>query len=86
MADVAAGLMVAIVLAVRGMNRMDAGSGRTADGVPSPDRAPVLGFGALALALGATAVLLLRIGHRGIGAVPLTLCVFLTVHTLRSWP
>ncbi|MFE6094794.1 inner-membrane translocator [Streptomyces massasporeus] len=85
-ADVAAGLLVAIVLAVRGMNRMDAGSGRTAAAVPPPDWAPVLGFGALALALGVTAVVLLRIGNRGIGAVQLTLCVFLAVHALRSWP
>ncbi|MFF7767345.1 inner-membrane translocator [Streptomyces massasporeus] len=82
----AAGLLVAVVLVARGWNRRGAGSGRTAAGVPTPDWAPVLGFGALALALGVTAVLLLRIGHRVIGAVQLTLCVFLAVHTLRSWP
>ncbi|MFJ7179433.1 hypothetical protein ACIQXA_24230 [Streptomyces massasporeus] len=50
----------------------------------------MLGFGALALALalafGVTAIVLLRVGHRGIGAVQLTLCDFLVVHTLRSWP
>ena len=40
----------------------------------------------VALALGVTAVVLLRIGNRGIGAVQLTLCVFLAVHALRSWP
>ncbi|MEU9228620.1 inner-membrane translocator [Streptomyces massasporeus] len=85
-ADVAAGLLVALVLVARGWNRMDAGSGRTAADVPPPDWAPVLGFGALALALGVTAVVLLRIGHRFIGAAQLTLCVFLTIHTLRSWP
>ncbi|MFF5844092.1 inner-membrane translocator [Streptomyces massasporeus] len=85
-ADVAAGLLVAVVLVARGWNRMGAGSGRTAAGVPSPDWGPVLGFGGLALALGVTAVLLLRVGHRVIGAVQLTLCVFLAVHTLRSWP
>jgi hypothetical protein len=54
--------------------------------VPPPDWAPVLGFGALALALGVTAVALLRIGNRGIGAVQLTLCVFLAVHALGYWP
>ncbi|MDG9724765.1 MULTISPECIES: inner-membrane translocator [unclassified Streptomyces] len=86
MADVAAALLVAIVLAARGLGRTDAGSGQTAIGVPSLDWAPVLGFGALALVVGVTAVVLLRIGHRVIGAVQLTLCVFLTVHTLGSWP
>ncbi|QOV33386.1 inner-membrane translocator [Streptomyces ferrugineus] len=86
MADVAATLLVVIVLAVRGLGRRNAGSGQTAIGVPTVDWAPVLGFGALALAVGVTAVVLLRIGHRVIGAVQLTLCVFLTVHTLGSWP
>ncbi|WP_031106960.1 hypothetical protein [Streptomyces sp. NRRL S-146] len=85
-ADVAAGLLVAIVLVARGWNRMGAGSARTAADAPPPDWAPVLGFGALALALGVTAVVLLRIGHRVIGAAQLTLYVFLVVHTLRSWP
>ncbi|MGI5413845.1 inner-membrane translocator [Streptomyces chartreusis] len=85
-ADVAAGLLVVIVLAVRGLGRMDAGSGRTATSVPPPDWAPVLGFGALALTVGVTAVVLLRIGHRVIGAVQLTLCVLLAVHALSSWP
>jgi hypothetical protein len=83
-ADVAAGMLVVIVLAVRGLGRMDADSGQTATSVPPPDWAPVLGFRALALAVGVTAVVLLRIGHQGIGAVQLTLCVFLAVHTLRS--
>jgi hypothetical protein len=85
-ADVAAGMLVVIVLAVRGLGRVDAGSGQTATSVPPPDWAPVLGFGALALAVGVTAVVLLRIGHRVIGAVQLTLCVFLAVRTLGSWP
>ncbi|MFD0433281.1 inner-membrane translocator [Streptomyces chartreusis] len=85
-ADVAAGLLVVIVLAVRGLGRMDDGSGRTATGVPPVDWAPVLGFGSLALAVGVTAVVLLRIGHQVIGAVQLTVCVLLAVHTLWSWP
>ncbi|MFB6638229.1 inner-membrane translocator [Streptomyces chartreusis] len=84
-ADVAAGLLVVIVLAVRGLGRMDAGSGQTVTSVPR-DWAAVLGFGALALAVGVTAVVLLRIGHRVIGAVQLTLCVLLAIHTLWSWP
>lgn len=85
-ADVAAGLLVVIVLAVRGLGRMDAGSGQIVTSVPTRDWAPVLGFGALALAVGVTAVVLLRIGHRVIGAVQLTLCVLLAVHALWSWP
>ncbi|MEU9205444.1 inner-membrane translocator [Streptomyces sp. NPDC048332] len=85
-ADAAAGLLVVIVLAVRGLDRMGSGSGRTATGMPPLDRAPVLGFGALALAAGITAVVLLRIGHRAIGAVQLTFCVLLAVQALRSWP
>jgi hypothetical protein len=85
-ADAAAGLLVVIVLAARRLGRTDTGSGRTATSVPPPDWAPVLGFGALALALGVTAVALLRIGNRGIGAVQLTLCVFLAVHALGYWP
>lgn len=85
-ADVAAGLLVVIVLAVRGLGRMDTGSGQAATTVPPLDWAPVLGFGSLALGAGVTAVVLLRIGHRVIGAVQLTVCAFLAVHTLWSWP
>ena len=85
-ADVATGLLVAIVLAVRGLGRMDARSGQTATGVPPLDWGPVLGFGTLALTVGITALVLLWIGHRVIGAVQLMLCVFLAVHTLGSWP
>ncbi|MFF8382107.1 inner-membrane translocator [Streptomyces kanasensis] len=85
MADVAAALLVAIVLAARGLGRMNS-SGQTATGAPPPDWAPVLGFGALALTVGITAFVLLWIGHRVIGAVQLTLCVFLAFHALGSWP
>ncbi|MFH8694563.1 inner-membrane translocator [Streptomyces chartreusis] len=85
-ADVAAGLLVVIVLAVRGLGRMDAGSEQAATTVPRLDWGPVLGFGSLALAVGVTAVVLLRIGHQAIGAVQLTVCVLLAVHTLWSWP
>ncbi|MEU3729737.1 inner-membrane translocator [Streptomyces sp. NPDC033538] len=86
MADVAAALLVVIVLAVRELGRMDASSGQTATGVPPLGWAPVLCFGALAMVVGVTAAVLLRVGHRVIGAVQLTLCVFLTAHTLGSWP
>ena len=84
MADMAAALLVVIVLAVRGLGRRDAASGQKATGVPPLDWAPALGFGALALAVGVTAVVLLLIGNRVLGAVQLTLCVLLAVHTLRS--
>ncbi|MDO0910953.1 inner-membrane translocator [Streptomyces sp. DT2A-34] len=80
-ADVAAALLAAIVIAARRLGRTNAYSG-----TPSPDWTPVLGFGALTLALGVTAVVLLRIGHGGIGALQLTLCGFLAVHTLEYWP
>ncbi|MFD9291112.1 inner-membrane translocator [Streptomyces sp. NPDC060030] len=83
--DAAAALLVVIALAVRGLGRMDAGTGQTATGVPPMDWAPVLGFGTLALAAGTTAVVLLRFAHRTLGAVQLTLCVFLTFHTLEIW-
>ncbi|MEH0407245.1 inner-membrane translocator [Streptomyces sp. NPDC053741] len=85
-ADVAAALLVVILLAARGLDRMDAGSGMTATGVPPLDWTPVVGFGALALAVGVTALVLLRIGHRVVGAVQLTLCGLLTLHTPGSWP
>lgn len=62
-ADLAAGLLVAIVLAVRGLDRMDASSGQTATGVPPSDWVPMLAFGALALTVGVIAVVLRRIGH-----------------------
>ncbi|MEU9591656.1 inner-membrane translocator [Streptomyces sp. NPDC048219] len=88
-ADVAAAMLVVIVLAVRGLGRMDAArhpsSGQTATGEPPLDWASVLGFGSLALVVGVTALVLLRIGHRVIGAVQLTLCVFLTVPSLGPW-
>ncbi|MFB8110858.1 inner-membrane translocator [[Kitasatospora] papulosa] len=85
-ADVAAALLVAILLAARGLGRMDAGSGRTATGVPPVDWTPVVGFGALALTVGVTALVLLRIGDRVVGAVQLTLCGLLALHALGSWP
>ncbi|MGW0086892.1 inner-membrane translocator [Streptomyces sp. NPDC003393] len=85
-ADVAAGLLVVIVLAARGLGRTNAGYGQTPTGVPPQDWAPVRGFGALALAVGVTAVVLLRIGPRVVGAVQLALCDLLAVQTLGSWP
>jgi hypothetical protein len=82
-ADVTAGLLVVIVLAVR---RMGTGSGQAAAGVPSPDWTPALGFGTLALVVCVTAVMLLRIGHRATGAVQLTFCVFLAILALGARP
>ncbi|MDX3643751.1 inner-membrane translocator [Streptomyces sp. MB09-02B] len=85
-ADAGAALLVAIVLAARGLGRRDAGTGQTATGVPPVDWGPVLGFGALTLLVAVTAVVLLRIGHQVIGTVQLTLCVLLAVYTLGYWP
>ncbi|MGI5423179.1 DsbA family protein [Streptomyces sp. CA-179760] len=48
LADVAAGLLVVIVLAVRGLARMEPGSGQAAADPPPADWTPVLCFGVLA--------------------------------------
>ncbi|MFE5094591.1 inner-membrane translocator [Streptomyces sp. NPDC056638] len=85
-ADVAAGLLAVIVLAVRGLGRIDAGSGQTAADSRPGDWTPVLCFGVLALAVGVTGVMLLRLGHRAIGAVQLVICVVLAGQSLRVWP
>ncbi|MGA5138262.1 hypothetical protein [Streptomyces azureus] len=85
-ADAAAGFLVVLLLAVRGLGRMGAGSGQTPAGSLPADWAPLLCFGALALAVGATGVLLLRLGHRFTGAVQLVFCTVLACHALGSWP
>ncbi|OUC93433.1 inner-membrane translocator [Streptomyces swartbergensis] len=85
-ADAAAAFLVVLLLAVRGLGRMDAGAGQPPAGPPPADWAPLLSFGALALAMGVTGVLLLRAGNRFIGAVQLLLCVLLAGHALGSWP
>ncbi|MFF3876243.1 inner-membrane translocator [Streptomyces sp. NPDC001978] len=96
-ADVAAGLLVLIVLAVRGLSQMNAYSSapphkaasappQTAAGAPPTDWTPVLCYGALTLAVCVTGVVLLRLGHRFIGAAQLTLCVVLASFTLGAWP
>ncbi|WDV55394.1 inner-membrane translocator [Streptomyces coeruleorubidus] len=85
-ADAAAGFLVVLLLAARGLGRMDAGSGQTPAAALPADWAPLLSFGALALAVGVTGVLLLRLGHPIIGAVQLVLCIVLAGHALGSWP
>ncbi|MFI8831609.1 inner-membrane translocator [Streptomyces afghaniensis] len=85
-ADAAAGFLVVLLLAVRGLGRMDACAGQTAPCAPPTDWAPLLCFGALALAVGVTGILLLRLGHPFIGAVQLVLCIVLAGHALGSWP
>jgi hypothetical protein len=85
-ADAAAGFLVVLLLAARGLGRTDAGSGQVPAGAPPADWGPLLYFGALALAVGVTGVLLLRIGHRFLGAVQLVLCTVLAGHALGSWP
>ncbi|MET9685643.1 inner-membrane translocator [Streptomyces coeruleorubidus] len=85
LADAAAAFLVVLLLAARGLGRMDAGAGQHPAGPPT-DWAPLLSFGALALAVGVTGVLLLRVGNRFIGAVQLVLCILLAGHALGSWP
>ncbi|MDQ1015299.1 hypothetical protein QFZ43_001848 [Streptomyces afghaniensis] len=85
-ADAAAAFLVVLLLAVRGLGRMDAGAGQPPAGPPPTDWAPLLSFGALALAVGVTGVLLLRVGNRFMGAVQLVLCILLAGHALGSWP
>ncbi|GGJ73121.1 inner-membrane translocator [Streptomyces brasiliensis] len=85
-ADVAAGLLVFIVLAVRGLSRMNAGSKHTVVSTPPADWTQVLWFGALTLAVCVTGVVLLRLGHRYIGAVQLVLCIVPASLTLGAWP
>ncbi|MFI6855046.1 inner-membrane translocator [Streptomyces sp. NPDC050416] len=82
-ADTGAAFLVVLLLAVRGLGRMDADAGRPPAGPPPTDWAPLLGFGALAL--GVTGVLLLRVGNRFIGAVQLVLCVVVAGHALGAW-
>ncbi len=78
-ADVAAGMLVLILLAVRGLDRANADSGQAVAGTPPADWAPVLCHGALALAVGVTGLVLLRLGHRYIGAARLVLCIVLVL-------
>ncbi|MEU0245427.1 inner-membrane translocator [Streptomyces sp. NPDC006235] len=86
LADAGAAFLVVLLLAVRGLGRMDAGAGQHPAGPPPTDWVPLLSFGALALAVGVTGVLLLRVGNRFTGAVQPVLCVLLAGHALRSWP
>ncbi|MFI9615729.1 inner-membrane translocator [Streptomyces sp. NPDC052023] len=85
MADVAAGLLVVILLAVRGLGRLDAGVSKGAAGPPPADLAPLVCFGALALAIGLTGLVLLRMGHRVIGTGQLVVCLVVAGHAMGAW-
>jgi hypothetical protein len=86
LADVFAGLLVVIVLAVRGLGRMDAGAGQPPSGPPPVDWTPVLGWGVLGVAAGVTGLLFLRGGSRGIGALQLAVGVVLVGAAMSAWP
>lgn len=87
-ADAFAAFVVVIVLAVRGLGRLDAsvGGGPEPTGPPPTDWTPILGFGAVALAIGVTGILLLWAGLRGIGTVQLVICVVVAAGVLDAWP
>ncbi|MEU7055216.1 hypothetical protein [Streptomyces sp. NPDC046197] len=84
LADATAGLLIVLVLAVRGLSRADAGVGEPAGPLPM-DWTPALLFGGLALALGVTGVLLVRSGNRLTGAVQLTLAVAVAGAAVWIW-
>lgn len=87
LADAAAAFVVVIVLAVRGLGRMDAGAGGRRPLAPTgADWTPVWLWGGLALAVCVTGFLLLRIGCRAIATVQLVLFVILAGGALSAWP
>ncbi|MFF9580357.1 inner-membrane translocator [Streptomyces achromogenes] len=71
-ADAVAGLLVTVLLRARGLGRT--GTGSVPAGAPSADWVPMWSSGALALAIGVTGGVLLRLGDRGLEAVQLALC------------
>ncbi|MEU7560205.1 inner-membrane translocator [Streptomyces eurythermus] len=83
-ADAMAGLLVAALLVARGLGRTATGS--VPAGAPSADWVPVWSFGALALAVGVTGGVLLRLGDRALGAVQLALCGVSACFALALWP
>ena len=85
-ADAFAAFVVVIVLAVRGLGRLDAGVMKEPTPPPPTDWTPILGFGAVALAIGVTGILLLWAGLRGIGTVQLVICAVVAVGVLNAWP
>ncbi|QIS76095.1 inner-membrane translocator [Streptomyces sp. DSM 40868] len=84
LADAVAGLLVAVLLVARGPGRTATGS--LPAGAPSADWAPVWSFGALALVVGVTGGVLLRLGERALGAGRLALCGVPTCFALALWP
>lgn len=83
-ADATGGLLLVIVLAVRGLGRVEAPGGGPA-GAPPGDLVPALLYGGFALAAGAAGVLLVRGGARFTGAAQLVLAVVVAGAALGAW-
>ncbi|MGV9989742.1 hypothetical protein [Streptomyces sp. NPDC003374] len=83
-ADATAALLVLIVLALRGLGRLDLPGG-TADGAPAVDRVPALCCVGFAVAAAVAGVLLVRGGNRLTGALQLALAVVVACAALGVW-
>lgn len=83
-ADVTAAMLVLIVLALRGLGRMDLPGG-TAEGAPAVDWVPVFCYVGFALAAALAGVLLVRGGNRLTGAVQLALAVLVASAAVGVW-
>lgn len=83
-ADVTTAMLVLIVLALRGLGRMDLPGG-TAEGAPAVDWVPVFCYVGFALAAAVAGVLLVRGGNRLTGAVQLALAVLVASAAVGVW-
>ncbi|MBY8339672.1 inner-membrane translocator [Streptomyces spinosirectus] len=86
--DVFALLLVAIVLAVRGLGRTGGEPPQEPrpSGQPPTDWSPVLGWGVLGVVAAVTGLLFLRVGIRSIGTVQLAVGVVMAGAAISVWP